>query len=48
MDSIKRHLSLFPARLRKVLEKYDHWDQICEIRLRTPFSDELQRKRNHK
>ena len=35
MDSIKRHLSLFPARLRKVLEKYDHWDQICEIRLRT-------------
>jgi stage III sporulation protein AA len=34
MDSINRHLSLFPTRLRNILKKYDHWDQICEIRLR--------------
>ncbi len=34
MDSIKRHLALFPPRLRNILDKYPHWDHICEIRLR--------------
>ncbi len=34
MDSITRHLNLFPPRLRSVLEKYTDWDHICEIRLR--------------
>lgn len=34
MDSITRHLTLFPPRLRDILEKYTHWDHICEIRLR--------------
>lgn len=34
MDEIKYHLSLFPPRLRSILESFRAWDQICEIRLR--------------
>lgn len=34
MDSIKRHLALFPPRLRDVLDKYSRWDHVCEVRLR--------------
>lgn len=34
MDKIRRHLALFPPRLRSILEKYDRWEYISEIRLR--------------
>ncbi|MBE6713245.1 MAG: hypothetical protein E7580_06975 [Ruminococcaceae bacterium] len=34
MDPIKHHISVFPPRLRKVLERYPHPENICEIRLR--------------
>lgn len=34
MDTIKKHFTLFPTRLRVVLEKFPRWDEICEIRLR--------------
>lgn len=34
MDPIKYHLTLFPPRLRSILEAYPHWDRICEVRLR--------------
>lgn len=34
MDEIKYHLSLFPPRLRSVLEAFQNWDTVCEIRLR--------------
>lgn len=34
MDSIKKHLSLFSPRLKYILEKFENWDQISEIRLR--------------
>ncbi len=34
MDPVKRHLSLFPPRLRNTLQAFPHWESICEIRLR--------------
>ncbi len=34
MDTIKHHLALFPPRLRKILEAFPYWDNVCEIRLR--------------
>ena len=35
MDDIRYHLSLFPPRLRTVLEAFDPWDTVYEIRLRS-------------
>ena len=35
MDEIKYHLSLFPPRLRSILESFGDWERICEIRLRS-------------
>jgi len=34
METIKKHLALFPSRLRSVLEQFSHWETVCEIRLR--------------
>ena len=34
MDEIKYHLSLFPPRLKGILENFAPWDQVYEIRLR--------------
>jgi stage III sporulation protein AA len=34
MDEIKYHLSLFPPRLKCILERFSAWEKIYEIRLR--------------
>lgn len=34
MDIIQRHFILFSPRIKKALEKYSHWESVCEIRLR--------------
>ncbi len=34
MNELKKHLNLFPARIRKALNAFDAWDRIREIRLR--------------
>ena len=34
MDGLKKHLQLFPPRLRNPLSRFSFWESICEIRLR--------------
>lgn len=34
MEEIKRHLQLFPSRIRVALEGFSRWDKVIEIRMR--------------